>query len=298
MGTKLKFTPRDLQRFQELGRGKGTYEQYIPWHRVSRADPSSKGRSHLTLWRGRQRELLSDQELVAFLFSTMLPEVVDIREQFPLNLHSCQHELNAYQLNAFNGTYAGTIKLADQLKIKHPIVREREASAPWIFTTDLLLTLRSSRGLRLLGVSVKPSNESIPARTRALLAIEREYWKCRDVPWILVTQELYSDLVADQLKGNSGRALVGEVSPLLTRWVLDRADEFHRRDLTYTLQRIAQFCGCLEEAKAAFWQAVWTGKLPIDLRRGWRPSLPLTLLSSQEFWDLNPVYARRTSWQA
>ncbi len=62
MRTEKRFTPKVLERFRREGRGTGTYSDYTPWHRVSRGDPSSKGRSHLIVWMDRQRELLSDQE--------------------------------------------------------------------------------------------------------------------------------------------------------------------------------------------------------------------------------------------
>lgn len=77
MRTTKRFTPDVLDRFRREGRGTGVYTEYIPWHRVSRGDPASRGRSHLLNWRGRQRELLSDGELVMTLFVTMLPGIDD-----------------------------------------------------------------------------------------------------------------------------------------------------------------------------------------------------------------------------
>ncbi len=75
-----RFTPDLFDRYKELGRGTGTFEHYMPFHRVGRSDPSSRGRSHLERWRGRAHELLSDGELVTFLFATMLPNIVDIHK--------------------------------------------------------------------------------------------------------------------------------------------------------------------------------------------------------------------------
>ncbi|NRR32192.1 TnsA endonuclease N-terminal domain-containing protein [Oxalobacteraceae bacterium] len=276
----------------------GTYENYIPWHRVSRSDPSSMGRSHLQLWRGRQRELLSDQELVALLFSTMHPDVVDIREQFALNLHSCSHELNSYQIGSRTGAFSGTIELAEQMKMKHPTVSEHGIAAPWIMTTDLLLTLRTHEGFQLLAISVKPSNVWTGKRTKFLLGLEREYWACRNVPWLLITQSLYDTQVADLLKGNSYWALGGTDSALLAHWLCQHVQDFNQRDLTHVLRKIEQYCGCPETAKLGFWGAVWTGKLPFDLRRSWRPSSPLILLAEQEFWEINPIVSGRSAWQA
>lgn len=254
------------------------------------------GRSHLQQWRGRQRELLSDQELVAFLFATMHPDVVDIREQFPLNLQTCRHEVNSYQVGSNSGKFPGTIELAEQLKMKHPIVREHGAVAPWIMTTDLLLTLRAPGGFRLLAISVKPSNVWTGTRTKALLALERQYWTARSVPWLLITPPMYNELVADFLKGYSGWALKDTGSEQLIAWLCKRADEFDRRDLTSVLQKVERYCGSLELAQNCFWGAVWTGRLPFDLQRSWRPSSPLRLLPLAKFWELNPVISRRSAW--
>ena len=298
MGTKPKFTPRDLRRYENLGRGLGVFESYVPWHRISRSDPSSMGRSHLQSWRGRHRELLSDQELVAFLFSTMHPDVVDIREQFPLSLHSYRHELNDYRVGSVIGAFPGTLELADRLKTKHPMCRGNDEIAPWIMSTDLLLTLRMREGLQLLAISVKPSNVWIDKRTTALLGLEREYWAARNVPWLLVTDALYDGLVADLLKGASHWAFEAGSSPMLVHWLSQQAHELNLKTLTYALRRTAQYCGCPEKAKFAFWDAVWTGKLTIDLRRSWRPSSPITFLTEQDFWEINPIVARRSAWPA
>ena len=63
MRTTKRFTPAVLDRFKREGRGTGIFQDYIPWHKVSRGDPASSGRSHLVIWRSRLRELLSDGEL-------------------------------------------------------------------------------------------------------------------------------------------------------------------------------------------------------------------------------------------
>ena len=85
MRTEKRFTPKVLERFQREGRGTGTYTDYVPWHRVSRGDPSSKGRSHLIVWMDRQRELLSDHEWGGLNFAGLVPGLIDLAEQFPIS---------------------------------------------------------------------------------------------------------------------------------------------------------------------------------------------------------------------
>lgn len=77
MRTTKRFTPKVLARFKRQGRGSGTHDNYLPWHRVSRGDPASSGRSHLLMWRERLRELLSDGEHVEQLFASQLNNLED-----------------------------------------------------------------------------------------------------------------------------------------------------------------------------------------------------------------------------
>lgn len=299
MRSKPIFTPSDLRRYQTLGRGTGVYESFIGWHRVTRSDPSSKGRSHLQTWKDRQHDLLSDLELVAFFFATMHPEVIDIREQFPLNLVPVVHEINVYREVKIAGLYPGTIALADKLEMEHPIVGEDGSTAPWVMTTDLLLTLKNTAGkMSLLAVSVKPKKPKLSRRQRALLTLEREYWLVRNVPWLLITNDLYDDLAADLLKGQSSWALAPEYNQSVLDWLGEHKLDFNQCNLTQILQVISAQCANKNIAQNTFWRAVWTGVLPFDLRRTWRPSAPFVLLTPTEFWEINPIVSRRSAWPA
>lgn len=297
MRTTKRFTPAVLERFRREGRGIGIYQDYIPWHRVSRSDPASQGRSHLVMWHGRQRELLSDEEWVALLFSTMLPNVADIREQFPLALESNHHELEAYYPGAFIQYFPGTQAMATQLGYKHPMTYGNGQRAPWVMTTDLLLTLKNPRGrLDLLAVACKPASELTHKRTKQLLEIEKAYWQARGVPWLLITPDLYDKLVGLTLRNVLPWSL-GEPVP---QGSLDSANSIFRscygHSLTHILLELEPILGDMNHAQLAFWQGVWFGQIPIDLRRGWRPHIPPLLLSTDEFTAQNPVAMRRSAW--
>lgn len=297
MRTQKRFTPELLERYLRLGRGKGTYEDYVPWHRVGRSDPASSGRSHLQVWRGRQRELLSDQEWIAFLFTTMLAGVVDIREQFPLRLDSSLHEISAYDLQTSALQYSGTLKIAEELHVKHPKVHGNGRSAHWIMTTDLLLTLKGTNGeTELLAIAVKPAVVIAGTRTWKLLAIEQEYWRRRNVQWLLITPKLYHPLVSDALRNCMPWSLDLQVDKSLIDFVVTGANDMTGHSLTKVLAGLTAQFGSVDVAQRAFWQAVWSGRLTIDLRRGWRPHEPLILLPELAFWKLNPIASRRSSW--
>lgn len=289
-----------LLRFERQGRGIGIFEDYIAWHRVSRSDPSSRGRSHLQKWRERQRELLSDLELVAFFFCSMHPELIDVREQFPLSATRASHELNEYRAGYAHSDCPGTVELAEQLETKHPTVYGATGQrAVWIMTTDLLLTLKNSAGeLRLLAISVKPKSPPEGSRSKQLLNLECEYWAKRGVPWLLITPKEYDPLVSDTLKGTSCWAWGLDCDLALLGWLIDRQHDFHGQNLTYILRYAASQGKDREATKVALWRGIWTGKLSFDLHRGWRPSEPFRLISVEEFWARNPVVSGRSAWIA
>lgn len=295
MRTTKRFTPKVLERFGREGRGTGTHQDYIPWHRVTRGDPASSGRSHLLMWRGRLRELLSDGELHEQLFASMLPGVDDAIEQCKLDTQEAPHLLTAYGEGKPWELFPGTLTIADTLGIKHPITRDCQSSAPWVPSTDLVLIFRNELGKReVLALAFKPAVES--RRTTALLSLEREYWNARGVPWLLITPDLYDQRVALTLRRIAPWALGGTTSVEDRQITADVARRMAGFSVTRVLYRAADFLGSLEAAQRALWQAVWHGELPIDLRRGWRPQTPLKFISDFAFWDLNPIASRRSAW--
>ena len=297
MKTQKRFTPDLLDRYRHLERGIGSGEDYLPWHRVGRSDPASSGRSHLQFWRGRQRELLSDLEWVTFLFATMLNGVVDIREQFPLQLEDFEHELETLTGITSGITYPGTLNIAKDQQVKHPRISGAGRSVQWVMTTDLLLTLKESNGdLKLLAISVKPPRTADRKRTQQLLEIEQTYWGRRDVQWLLVTPDLYDALVAETLRICVPWALGILAEQSHIAFVVDSVDRLRGRSLTAALEYLTTQFGSNNAAQLALWQAIWCGQFPIDLRRGWRPHEPLVLMDATDFWLLNPVASGRSLW--
>lgn len=298
MRTTKRFTPTLLARYMKEGRGTGTYQDYIPWHRVGRSDPASQGRSHLMMWRGRQRELLSDGEWVAILFSTMLPELLDVREQFKLSLEASAHELASYDVR-FGGykTYPGTFEIAKQLGIKHPMVHGGGVSDFWTMTTDQLLLLgEAGSDLNLLAIARKPNSTVLSKRDRQKLLIEKEYWSARGVSWLLLTPDVFEESVGLTIRRGAPWALGDPVDPKVISTAVDVVDSALGHTLTYAIRQLGLELGDDDFAQRAFWQAVWSGTLPLDLRRGWRPHVPVSLLTQAEFASLNPVRSRRSAW--
>lgn len=298
MRTEKRFTPKVLQRFLREGRGTGTYADYTPWHRVSRGDPSSEGRSHLIVWRDRQRELLSDQEWGGLNFAGLIPNLVDLTEQFPLNQESAPHDLSRWHVGEGLKLFPGTREIAEMLGTRHPTLTDGDQTHIWTSTTDLLLILRNQRGrLELLAVSCKPSSV-LTERSKELLLLEKTYWAYRGVDWLLITPEQYEKSVALTLRRTSPWGFDEPASEADIRVACQTVRSMPWDRYSDVMQHLtARFGGEAHrhEAQRALWQSVWRGQLPVDLRRGWRPSRPLTLLSQEAFASLNPIVARRSA---
>jgi hypothetical protein len=296
--TEKRFTPTVLERFSKEGRGTGTYADYTPWHRVSRGDPSSIGRSHLIVWRDRQRELLSDQEWSGLNFAGLVPNLVDLTEQFPLSQDSSSHELSRWHVGFETNQFPGTREIAEMLGIRHPQLSSGDQSRHWTSTTDLLLVLQSERGLlELLAISCKPS-EIISTRSKELLMLEKTYWAQRGVSWLLITPNQYDANVSLTLRRTSPWGYADPASQA----EIDIACQVVRSEpwlpFSDVIQSITSHLGGgnhIYSAQRALWQAVWRGFLPIDLRRSWRPHHPLASVSREIFSSFNPILARRSA---
>lgn len=297
MRTTKRFTPSLLERFFRLGRGQGIFGDYIPWHRVSRSDPSSRGRSHLLQGKDRQHELLSDHEWVAIMFVFMLLNQIDVREQFPLSQEEAKHELGAYRVDIGDKPFPGTPTLAAKLGFKHPKTTDGEDSVDWVMTTDLLIALRNSDGaIELIAIAIKSIDEMAKKRTRELLAIEREYWVARGIPWLLITPALYDEKVALNLRMQMPWTLGERTSAQDRLTAAEVVRRFPGRSLTFILHQLEAALGEIDLAQRAFWQAVYCGEIPMSLRRGWRPHQPVVLLPHADFVAQNPIASRRSAW--
>lgn len=297
MRTTKRFTPTVLARFTREGRSQGSHDTYSAWHMVSRGDPASSGRSHLLNWKGRLRDLLSDGELGEQLFATMLPDLDDCLEQCKLHPEDGPDPLSANGDVDEYTPYPGTESLARELGFKHPRLHDTNGSTPWVMTPDLLLAFRPLNNRRpKLAIAFKPVGEHLRRRTHQVLQLEREYWLRRGVPWLLITPDQYELEVRLTLNRVACWALADELSAELRQIAVGIARADPVASVTSLLLQTAAELGSLHLAQCALWQSVWCGELPVDLRRGWRPHLPLRHLSPEAFRNLNPIASRRSAW--
>ncbi|WP_259699728.1 TnsA endonuclease N-terminal domain-containing protein [Pseudomonas protegens] len=167
-------TQSDIDRHIEKGFGQGSQELYVPWLRVQ--DVPSRGRSRKVhgVKVDRLHHLLSDLEYGYLLVAEFSPEVLDIREQFPL--------LPVPTLQS----------IAHALSIRYPVYLGTKV--PFVMTTDFLLTITQPDGsTRLAARTIKYTESLKPSkgleRTLEKFQIERAYWADRGVDWNIVTEK-------------------------------------------------------------------------------------------------------------
>lgn len=169
------WTEKKIAKYYKEGRGSGELSSYKPWLTVQ--DVPSRGRSHRPKgWKThRIHQLLSDLEYNYFCLLEWTDDVIDIREQFPLN-----REI--------------TLNLAESKGIKHPT--DPKTQTPIVMTTDFLLTVRRNNELISLARTIKPSEDINSERVIDKFEIERAFWENQGVNWGIVSEnELQSNAI-------------------------------------------------------------------------------------------------------
>jgi hypothetical protein len=123
-------------RFLKEGRGQGTGGDYKPWLTIQ--DVPSLGRTgRPTGWKtGRLHQLLSDGESSVFYLLDWDDQVLDIREQFPLDRNKTQ-------------------QIASEMGVPHPV--DVKTKVDIVMTTDFLVDIHTSQGRKILALAVKMS---------------------------------------------------------------------------------------------------------------------------------------------
>lgn len=158
-------TEKSIHRRKDRGQGRG--KDYIPYHHIQ--DVPSKGlTTRINGWKsGRVHHFLSKLEWLYFFLLEWSPRVLDIREQYPLEL-------------------AETIKIAESLGVRHPI--DPKTRHPIVMTTDFVLTVKKSIRSDEQARTVKYAKDLDSRRVLEKLEIERLYWLVRGVGWGIVTE--------------------------------------------------------------------------------------------------------------
>jgi len=168
---KRRTTAEGIKAKIAAGLGEGRLAEYKPWLRIQ--DVPSRGLvTRIKGWTtSRVHHLLSLLELRCFYVLDWLPQVIDIREQYPLDLDE-------------------TLEIAEACRIRHPI--DNVTKHPIVFTTDFLVTINSNGLETDQARTVKYEKDLCGRRALEKLEIERRYWKRRNIDWKIITEKVVS----------------------------------------------------------------------------------------------------------
>ncbi len=156
MRSKNQYTKRKLKM------GTGDKENYRPFIEVGEFGSLGTAACVVDYKTGRSVHLLSQAEIIAWYLLRWEDNVIDIKEQYPLNIKE-------------------TLKIAEDYGVKHPFKNDE----PIILTTDLYVISNTGN----LAVSIKASKNNLNYNN---LFIEKKYWENHSVHWKLISKEEFN----------------------------------------------------------------------------------------------------------
>lgn len=172
------WTEEKIQRYIKQGRGLGELKGYVPWLNIQ--DFPSRGRVHRVQGNktGRIHQLFSDMEWRYCSICDWAENVVDIREQFPMDREQ-------------------TLAIAEELGIRHPI--DLRTGVPIVMTSDFFLILQIENGVKHIVRTVKGKEDLNDKRVIEKFEIERCYWERWGVDWGIVTEAEMPKILTDNI---------------------------------------------------------------------------------------------------
>lgn len=254
--------PTYLHSRLKRGFGLGAGDNYLPWLRVR--DVPSRGNSGNPkgIIIPRIYHLLSRPERTYFHYLERQPDVVDIREQFPIL------------------DIEGTLKLCAELGVRH----SWEGSFPKPFTFDFLVTRKTSNGLIYQARSIKTPEDAQKPRVRANLNVEYQWSNRRKLDWQLVDTSGFTDDVRSTLIFMRSWYL-HQYTPdqdIAERFTLVFRDLYRpNAPLKELLEQCAkQIKRSYSLAQNDFRYCAWSGRIPVKLNSRLAMNLPVTLESA------------------
>lgn len=161
---------------------------YRPWNTIRQSHTYGQGQEILSRLSDRTHHLYSRGERQMFVLVEALPNVIDLKEQFPLPLDE-------------------TLALAAELNIKHPGAFKERVEHDGVIpaktmTSDLVATFQNASGQTCVVVYSFKYADAIDERkhprsakrSNQKLELERTYWERQGIKWILITEASYSPI--------------------------------------------------------------------------------------------------------
>lgn len=188
-----KWNASTIERLTKEGRGKGNGVNYKPWIDVFTI--SSIGNSHRIqgIKVPREYHLLSNTERDVFVWCEWQPNVVDIREQYPLD-----RDL--------------TLEIAAAYGLRHPCYPG--TNEPTVMTVDFLLTVIINGAESLIAISAKRDDEAEDENSMTKLEIIRRYFEGGETPHHIIFHTKIPQTLIDNISWiRSAWIKEGEIEP-------------------------------------------------------------------------------------
>lgn len=163
---------KSRQTKEKLKMGTGAGADYKPWIQVGEFGSSGTAGRVVDWKTGRVVHLMSQAEIYFWYVLRWSDDVLDVREQIPLDLET-------------------TERIAEEYGICHP----NKNGETVVMTTDFLVDTNTGN----VAFSIKRT-ATFSERTLEKLYLEQQYWKRKDVPWKLVTVNDFDMLTARNIR--------------------------------------------------------------------------------------------------
>jgi hypothetical protein len=249
------------------GRGQGNFENYKPWIKIQDIGSQGLATRIRGVKTGRDHQLLSTLELDYLYLLDWSQDVIDIREQYPLDLKE-------------------TVVLAKEVGLVHP--PRSNPSQPIIMTTDFLVTVRRSIGTKEIARTIKYSKDLADSRVLEKFEIERLYWKERNIDWGIVTELDIDKTLVKNIKwlyrfreeNSLPTAITSSIIPKLSNYMLPivRKKQISLRDITKACD--VKFALSAGNSLAVVRYLLATRKWRINMLKPIQPEKPLVIISN------------------
>lgn len=261
MSRHLVFTEQKIEAMKKEGRGQGELANYQPWLMVDDFPSLGRGNRVRDIHTGRVHHFFSDLEMQYYFILAWNPNIVDIREQYPLDT-----EL--------------TEVAAARLGYSHP---KNQDGSSYVMTTDFLITYcpDGAKEATYFARSVKTEKDLSKKRTLQKQQIEMFYWQEKNIQWKCVTEKSFS------------RQKAKNIRKVLSFYDYDDfEDESLKREVEESLvqeiqnmpqQPLSQICGHVEKsytlrngtALSLFYYLTAHRMIEIDMEQHFLPTMPV-----------------------
>jgi len=162
-------------KFNEIPRGR----EYIPALTIHSLNSVGLSTRIPGIKSGRHHELLSKNEQNYFVIAEFSANVIDIREQFPMNIDRTQ-------------------LIASELGLDHPYDPKKKEQIR--MTSDFCISIRRGSSTFDIIRTVKSVSDILQLRTIEKYEIERIYWEREGINWGIVTELEINKILAKNIR--------------------------------------------------------------------------------------------------